>query len=417
MRAKPKFGVGGVLAAVAGVVVLALLGVHTHRMSVATAAQSAESAALDDLKGVSLPPPPDDAWTPSVSSSGAPATISAAGVVLSGTIDPSGCENERKPVALGVDRGATFELLMRATSAATPPQGCAMAFVTRPEHPVNRKELGAYGGFLGPSATLFAATLQGDPRVARRPLPQPSAWEESPPEPEWLLVVAPDGDTAKVRLENVVQRSPQRPIFLDVPLGSDAPTRRRRSDALIGAAGSSQGIGTVIIAPASRDDIPRLVALVAAFGRIGESYLHAEPRVVLTSDRAWATEQTTRPVSTSGTGDGPDDAHHGGVRPGTVAVSGRLPPEVIQRIVRGSMPRMRRCYESGLARNPKLAGRVTTRFVIGRDGAVSQVIDGGSDLADKAVGECVRRAFGVLSFPEPEGGIVTVTYPITFAPN
>jgi len=35
----------------------------------------------------------------------------------------------------------------------------------------------------------------------------------------------------------------------------------------------------------------------------------------------------------------------------------------------------------------------------------------------EVLGECVRRAFAVLSFPHPEGGIVTVTYPITFAPN
>jgi hypothetical protein len=29
----------------------------------------------------------------------------------------------------------------------------------------------------------------------------------------------------------------------------------------------------------------------------------------------------------------------------------------------------------------------------------------------------VTRAFYGLSFPQPEGGIVTVTYPITFSPE
>jgi hypothetical protein len=57
------------------------------------------------------------------------------------------------------------------------------------------------------------------------------------------------------------------------------------------------------------------------------------------------------------------------------------------------------------------------RFVIGRDGAVSQVGNGGSDLGDPAVVSCVVRAFYGLSFPQPENGIVTVTYPIVFTPG
>jgi hypothetical protein len=98
-------------------------------------------------------------------------------------------------------------------------------------------------------------------------------------------------------------------------------------------------------------------------------------------------------------------------------VSGRLPPEVIQRIVRQNFGRFRACYEHALVRNPTLAGRVTARFVIGRDGAVSAVADGGSDLPDPSVVSCVVRAFYGLSFPQPEGGIVTVTYPIAFSPQ
>ena len=58
------------------------------------------------------------------------------------------------------------------------------------------------------------------------------------------------------------------------------------------------------------------------------------------------------------------------------------------------------------------------RFVIGRDGAVSNVANGGSDLPDSGVVSCVRRAPSTgLSFPQPEGGIVTVVYPIMFAPG
>ena len=105
------------------------------------------------------------------------------------------------------------------------------------------------------------------------------------------------------------------------------------------------------------------------------------------------------------------------VRMGATSVSGRLPPEVIQRIVRQNFGRFRLCYENGLRNNPNLQGRVSVRFVIGRDGAVSNVGNGGSDMPDGGVVSCVVRAFYGLSFPQPEGGIVTVVYPIMFSPG
>jgi hypothetical protein len=105
------------------------------------------------------------------------------------------------------------------------------------------------------------------------------------------------------------------------------------------------------------------------------------------------------------------------VRMGATTVSGRLPPEVIQRIVRQNYGRFRMCYEQGLSRNPNLEGRVSARFVIGRDGAVSNASNGGSDLPDSGVVSCVISAFYGLSFPQPEGGIVTVVYPIMLSPG
>jgi hypothetical protein len=105
------------------------------------------------------------------------------------------------------------------------------------------------------------------------------------------------------------------------------------------------------------------------------------------------------------------------VRMGAVSISGRLPPEVIQRIVRQNFGRFRLCYEAGLRNNPNLQGRVAVRFVIGRDGAVSNISNGGSDLPDGGVVRCIVRAFEGLSFPQPEGGIVTAVYPIMLSPG
>jgi hypothetical protein len=103
------------------------------------------------------------------------------------------------------------------------------------------------------------------------------------------------------------------------------------------------------------------------------------------------------------------------IREGATSVNGRLPPEVIQRIVRQNFGRFRMCFENGLTRNPNLTGRVTARFVIGRDGAVSNVQNGGSDLPDSTAVSCVLQAYYGLSFPSPENGIVTVSYPLMFS--
>jgi hypothetical protein len=104
------------------------------------------------------------------------------------------------------------------------------------------------------------------------------------------------------------------------------------------------------------------------------------------------------------------------VRMGATSVSGRMPQEVIQRIVRQNFGRFRLCYENGLRLNPNLQGRVAVRFVIGRDGAVSNVGNGGSDLPDSGVVRCVVKQFINLEFPRPESGIVTVVFPIMFSP-
>jgi len=70
------------------------------------------------------------------------------------------------------------------------------------------------------------------------------------------------------------------------------------------------------------------------------------------------------------------------VREGTTTVNGRLPPEVIQRIVRQSFGRFRLCYQDGLRSNASLQGRVVVKFVIDRSGSVSSAADGGSDMPD-----------------------------------
>lgn len=94
----------------------------------------------------------------------------------------------------------------------------------------------------------------------------------------------------------------------------------------------------------------------------------------------------------------------------------RMGAEAAQRVVGQNFGRMRACYLTQLRTNPDLAGRVTVRFEIGAAGSVVRTSDAGSTLPP-AITTCVMRAVAALSFAAPEGGHLTVTYPMDFAPT
>jgi hypothetical protein len=106
------------------------------------------------------------------------------------------------------------------------------------------------------------------------------------------------------------------------------------------------------------------------------------------------------------------------VRSGNATVTGSLDPTTVTSMVRRSLERFRLCYESALRKNPTLQGKVVARFEIDRTGAVKNAKDGGSDLPDKELVDCVVKGFNGLSFPEPATkDKVTVEVPLTFTPG
>jgi hypothetical protein len=106
------------------------------------------------------------------------------------------------------------------------------------------------------------------------------------------------------------------------------------------------------------------------------------------------------------------------VRQGYTTMTGQLPPEVINRITRQSFGRFKLCYTSGLEKDPKLTGTVTTRFVIDEKGAVSKTeSDPSTTMPNADVVACIGRGFSTLSFPQPTAGVVTVTFPLVFEPG
>ncbi len=99
--------------------------------------------------------------------------------------------------------------------------------------------------------------------------------------------------------------------------------------------------------------------------------------------------------------------------------SGSLPKAAIERVVAAAKPRIKACYQQGLARDAKLQGRIKVRFRIGPSGAVEDVgdaSDAGSSFFDARVVLCVHEVFRSLVFPSP-GGFVTAIHPFNFVPE
>lgn len=101
------------------------------------------------------------------------------------------------------------------------------------------------------------------------------------------------------------------------------------------------------------------------------------------------------------------------VQLGPLQVAGDMPAAVVERILRQRLGLLRKCYQTGLDRNPSLAGRVNARFVIGQEGEVISVMNGGDDLSDGNVVGCMLGALRGARFPTPDSsGYVTVSFPI-----
>jgi len=97
------------------------------------------------------------------------------------------------------------------------------------------------------------------------------------------------------------------------------------------------------------------------------------------------------------------------------SVSGRLPPESVQRTVRANFGRFRGCYRKGLEKHPALGGRIEVRFLIGHNGSVGAVRIEESTLASAIVESCIAKQFSSLQFAMPEGGVIEVVYPLALS--
>lgn len=106
------------------------------------------------------------------------------------------------------------------------------------------------------------------------------------------------------------------------------------------------------------------------------------------------------------------------VRQAKAKVAGSLDKDIIRRIVRAHINEVRYCYNQGLSRDPKLAGRVNIEFVIGATGKVTSAKVESHTMSDAKVGNCIAKAVKRWKFPRPPGGgVVKVAYPFVLSPH
>ena len=87
-----------------------------------------------------------------------------------------------------------------------------------------------------------------------------------------------------------------------------------------------------------------------------------------------------------------------------------LDKDLVRGRIRAHMREFRACYENALAKEPKLAGRVTAKFVVGKDGKVSSSVAEGMP----AINSCVARVIEKIEFPANNRDAFTVNYPFEF---
>lgn len=100
---------------------------------------------------------------------------------------------------------------------------------------------------------------------------------------------------------------------------------------------------------------------------------------------------------------------------GASTEGGGLDRDVIESIIRRRLDRIRLCYERQLNFYPKLAGKVSVHFVIGKQGEVLTSAINDDTMKNKAVTSCILAEVKSWTFPQPEGGtLVKVDYPFVF---
>lgn len=125
--------------------------------------------------------------------------------------------------------------------------------------------------------------------------------------------------------------------------------------------------------------------------------------------------------TTRGSGDGPS-VGLGGKKMTDIVCPGCTPTmgpgydrALVLKVVRRHQSEIRYCYESELAKDPTLGGKVTVAWTIGATGSVEFAEVAESALGNANVEACIVQRIRRWNFPEPNGGQeVAITFPWVF---
>jgi hypothetical protein len=99
-------------------------------------------------------------------------------------------------------------------------------------------------------------------------------------------------------------------------------------------------------------------------------------------------------------------------------VMGTIDADAVEAALLAHKDEFRLCYEREInAENPTLAGRVSTTFVIGSGGRVTEAGVESTTIHNANVERCVLAVIKRIDFPAPRGGgVVQVSYPFKYSP-
>lgn len=97
-------------------------------------------------------------------------------------------------------------------------------------------------------------------------------------------------------------------------------------------------------------------------------------------------------------------------------IMGAIDRDAVEAAIQAHRDEFRLCYEREInAETPKLAGRVSTSFVIGASGRVTQTGVESTTLKNPNAERCILNVIKRIDFPTPRGGgVVQVSYPFKF---
>jgi hypothetical protein len=104
-----------------------------------------------------------------------------------------------------------------------------------------------------------------------------------------------------------------------------------------------------------------------------------------------------------------------GLNTSEASVDEGLTREEVAKVIHSHMNDIRYCYETGILKDPSLAGKALIDFKINPEGVVPNAKMAEMTLSDRAVGQCLITKLQSWKFPKPRGGVhVAVSYPFVF---